>query len=159
MGSEIDRKEVKIGANLEDSIKDKLIMMLHDYVKVFAWSYEDMLGLDIDIVVHILPKKEGCSQIKQKVHRMHPEMPKNIKVEVMKQFNVGFLVVKSYPQWVSNVVPVPKKDGKVHMCVYYKDLNRESPKDDFPLLYIDVLVDNTTQHKVFSFMDGFSRYN
>ena len=44
-------------------------------------------------------------------------------------------------------------------CVDYRDLNRASPKDDFPLPHIDVLVDNTAQHKVFSFMDGFSGYN
>ena len=52
-----------------------------------------------------------------------------------------------------------RKDGKVRMCVDYRDLNRSSPKDDFPLPHIDVLVDNTTKHKVFSFMDGFSGYN
>ena len=45
------------------------------------------------------------------------------------------------------------------MCIDYKDLNRESPKDDFPLPHIVVLADNNTQHKVFFFMDGFSRYN
>ena len=45
------------------------------------------------------------------------------------------------------------------MCVDYRDLNRTSPKNDFPLPHIDVLVDNTAQHKVFSFMDGFSGYN
>ena len=49
---------------------------------------------------------------------------------------------------------MPKKDGKVRMCVDYRDLNRAIPKDDFPLPHIDVLVDNTAQHKVFSFMDG-----
>ena len=57
------------------------------------------------------------------------------------------------------MVPVPKKDGKVRMCVDYRDLNRASPKDDFPLPHIDILVDNTAQHKIFSFMDGFSGYN
>ena len=57
------------------------------------------------------------------------------------------------------MVPVPKKDGKVRMCVDYRYLNRASPKDDFLLPHIDVLVNNTTQHKVFSFMDGFSIYN
>ena len=36
---------------------------------------------------------------------------------------------------------MPKKDGKVRMCVDYRDLNRASPKDDFPLPHIDVLVD------------------
>ena len=45
------------------------------------------------------------------------------------------------------------------MCVDYSDLNRASPKDDFPLPHIDILVDNTVQHKIFSFMDGFSGYN
>ena len=77
----------------------------------------------------------------------------------MKQFNAGFLAVTSYPKWVANVVLVSKKDGKVCMCVDYKDLNRASPKDDFPLPHIYVLVDNTTQHKVFSFMYGFFGYN
>ena len=45
------------------------------------------------------------------------------------------------------------------MCVDYRDLNRAIPKDDFPLPHIDVLVDNTAQHNIFSFMDGFSGYN
>ncbi|RDX68148.1 Retrovirus-related Pol polyprotein from transposon 17.6, partial [Mucuna pruriens] len=64
-----------------------------------------------------------------------------------------------YPQWVANIVPVPKKDGKVRMCVDYRDLNRVSPKDNFPLPHIDLLVDNTAQHSCYSFMDGVSRYN
>lgn len=54
---------------------------------------------------------------------------------------------------------MPKKDSKVRMCVAYRYLNRASPKDDFPLTRIDVLVDNTAQFFVFSFMDGFSGYN
>ena len=58
-----------------------------------------------------------------------------------------------------NVVPVPKKNGKVRVCVDFKDLNKASPKDDFPLTHIDLLVDNTAGHSMLSFMDGFSRYN
>lgn len=45
------------------------------------------------------------------------------------------------------------------MCVDYRDLNEASPKDDFPLPHIDMLVDSTTKYNVFSFMDGFSGYN
>ena len=90
---------------------------------------------------------------------MRPDISEKINAEFMKQFNDGFLAVTSYPQWVANIVPVPKKDGKVRMCMDYRDLNRASPKDDFPLPHIDILVDNTAQNKVFSFMDGFSGYN
>ena len=45
------------------------------------------------------------------------------------------------------------------MCMDYWNLNRASPKDNFPLPHIDVLVDNTTNFSLFSFMDGFSGYN
>ena len=110
------------------------------------------------LIYHHLPTKEECPPVKQTVRRMRPEMSAKINTEVMKNFDAGFLAVTSYPQWVANVVLVPKKDGKVRMCVDYRDLNRESPKDDFPLPHIDVLV-NIAQHKVFSFMDGFSGYN
>ncbi|RDY06371.1 hypothetical protein CR513_09628, partial [Mucuna pruriens] len=76
-----------------------------------------------------------------------------------REVRIGFLAVANYPQWVANIVPVPKKDGKVRMCIDYRDLNRVRPKDSFPLPHIDVLVDNTAQHAFFSFMDGFSDYN
>jgi len=118
-----------------------------------------MPGLDLDIVQHKLPLKPECPPIKQKLRRMKPEVSLKIKDEVEKQFNAGFLAVATYPQWVANVVLVLKKDGKVRMCVDYRDLNCVSPKDDFPLPHIDILVDNTTKFSLFSFMDGFSGYN
>ena len=74
LGTEVERKEVKVGAMLEGAIKNRLVQMLHEYLEIFAWSYEDMAGLDTDIVVHHLPMKEGCPPIKQKVLCMHPEM-------------------------------------------------------------------------------------
>ena len=82
-----------------------------------------------------------------------------IKEEVKKQLDAGFLEVSKYPQWVANIVSGSKKDDKVRMCVDYRDLNRVSPKDNFPLSHINTLVDNTTKHSLFSFMDGFSGYN
>jgi hypothetical protein len=86
-------------------------------------------------------------------------MTLKIKEEARKQIDAGFLITSEYPQWLANIVPVPKKDGKVRMCVDYRDLNKASPKDDFPLPHIDVLVDNTAKCKVFSFMYGFFGYN
>ena len=157
LGNEDEKKEVKIGATFEQ--KKELVSLLLDYKDIFAWSYQDMPGLDTNIVEHKLPLKPECVPIKQKLRRMKPEISLKIREKVKKQLDAGFLAVAKYPEWVANVVPVPKKDGKVRMCVDYRDLNRASPKDDFPLPHIDVLVDNTAQHAFFSFMDGFSGYN
>ena len=118
-----------------------------------------MPSLNTDIVVHRLPLREECTSVKQKLRRVKPEMLLKIKKEVKKQLDERFLDVSKYPKWVTNIVSVPKKDGKVQMCIDYRDWNRASPKDNFPLPHIDTLVDNTVKHSLFSFMDGFSSYN
>ena len=61
--------------------------------------------------------------------------------------------------WIANVVHVPKKDGKVRMCVDFRDLNKACPEDNFPLPHIDVLVDNIAGRALMSLTDGFSGYN
>ncbi|XP_052728595.1 uncharacterized protein LOC128195360 [Vigna angularis] len=159
LGEEGEIKEVKIGTSMKKEVREGLRALLKEFKDVFAWSYKDMPGLDTDIVQHKLPLKQECLPVKQRLRRMKPEMSLKIKEEVQKQFDAGFLAVAKYPQWVANIVPVPKKDGKVRMCVDYRDLNRASPKDNFPLPHIDTLVDNTAKYSLFSFMDGFSGYN
>jgi hypothetical protein len=60
---------------------------------------------------------------------------------------------------MSNIVVVPKKEGKIRVCVDFRDLNRASPKDNFLLPHIDMLVDNAARSSTYSFIDGFSGYN
>ena len=133
--------------------------MLRSYLDVFTWSYEDMPGLEPTIVQHHLPILPHARPVKQKLRRLHPRWSLQVKEEIQKQLRVGFLSVVEYPEWLANVVPVPKKDGKVRVCVDFRDLNKASPKDDFPLPHIDMLVDSTAGHPMLSFMDRFSWYN
>jgi len=95
----------------------------------------------------------------QKLRRTHLEILIKVKAEIEKQWNAGFLEVVKYPQWVSNIVVVPNKEGKIRVCVDFRDLNRASPKDNFPLPHIDMLVDNAARSSTYSFMDGFLGYN
>ncbi|XP_012461287.1 uncharacterized protein LOC105781298 [Gossypium raimondii] len=159
LGSEEKKQEVKIETSISGNTKQNLIDLLYEYKDVFVWSYQDMPGLNEDVVVHRLPLKPECKPVQQKLRRMRPEMLLKIKEEVKKQYDAGFLQVSKYPEWVANIVPVPKKYGKVRMYVDYRDLNRASPKENFPLPHIDTLVDNTAKYSLFSFMDGFSGYN
>ena len=80
-------------------------------------------------------------------------------MEVEKHIQAGFLLVTEYPEWIANKVLVPKKDGHIRVCVDFRDLNKASPKNNFPLSHIDVLVDDTIRYELLSFMDGLSGYN
>ena len=135
-----------MGNTLTTSKKDALVALLTEFKEVFVRSYEDMLEIDTDIVQQCIPTDPTMKPIKQKLRRMKLELTLKIKEEVEKQYNARFLRVVNYPEWLANVVPVLKKDGKVRMCVDFRDLNKASPKDDFPLPHIDVLVDNIAGH-------------
>ncbi|RDX88148.1 hypothetical protein CR513_30289, partial [Mucuna pruriens] len=84
-----------------------------------AKSYQDMSSLDASIVEHKLPLKPKWSPIKQKLRWKKLELSLKIREEVKKQFDVGFIMVSKYPQWVATIVLVSKKDGKVQICVDY----------------------------------------
>ena len=64
-----------------------------------------------------------------------------------------------YPEWLTDVVVAPKKGSKWRLCVNYTDLNEACPKDSFPLLHIDQIVDTVAEHRTQSFLDTFSRYH
>ena len=84
LGTEEERREVKIGTTLSPATRKELISLLREYSDVFAWSYQDMPTLNTDIMVHHLPLKEECASIKQKLRRVKPEMLLKIKEEVKK---------------------------------------------------------------------------
>ena len=64
-----------------------------------------------------------------------------------------------YPDWLANVVMVKKANKKWRMYVDFTELNKACPKDSYPLLWVDILVDSTARHQLLSFMDAFFGYN
>ena len=80
-------------------------------------------------------------------------------MEVNNLLRASFIKEVKYPEWLANVVVVPKKGGKCRVCVDYTDLNEACPKDNFPLLRIDQIVDAAVEQGILSFLDAFSRYN
>ena len=64
-----------------------------------------------------------------------------------------------HPNWLSNIVPVKKKNGQIRWCVDFRNLNKACSKDEFPLPNMDMLINSATGHALFLFMDGFNDYN
>ena len=117
-----------------------------------------MSGVDRTIAEHKILTDPKMRPVKKKLRRMRPEWAEKVKEDLAKQIKAKFLEVVEYLEWLSNIVPVAKKDGRVRTCVDFRDLNRATPKDDFPLPYIDALVDSAARAAMYSFMDGFSGY-
>jgi hypothetical protein len=67
--------------------------------------------------------------------------------------------VLHYPSWLANVVMVKKKNGNWRMCTDFTDLNKSCPKDDFPLLTIDKVVDPAAGSEIMALLDCFSGYH
>ncbi|KAL0329083.1 UNVERIFIED_CONTAM: Transposon Tf2-12 polyprotein [Sesamum radiatum] len=61
--------------------------------------------------------------------------------------------------WISSIVPIRKKNGKIRVCVDFRDLNNTCSKDDFPLPIAELMIDATTGDEALSFMDGSFGYN
>ena len=84
------------------------------------WSYEDMLGIDPEIVQHRIPLDPEARPVKQKLRRIRPNWALKITADGTKQIDAGFLQVSEYPTWLANIVPMPKKDGRIRVCVDFR---------------------------------------
>jgi hypothetical protein len=119
-----------------------------------------MPGLDRSIVEHRLPIKPGFKPYKQPPRKIYKdEVLANVKKEVERLINANFIRPCRYAEWISNIVPVYKKNWKMRVCIDFGDLNRATPMDGYPMPVADLLVDAAAGHKIISFMDGNAGYN
>ena len=140
-------------------VRQALVTFLRKNQDIFAWTHEDMPGIDPSVIVHRLNVNPSHPPVRQKKRVFAPERDRAIAQEVRKLLEAGFIREVYYPEWLANVVMVKKASGKWRICVDFTDLNKACPKDSYPLPRIDALVDSTARHQLLSFMDAFSGYN
>ena len=117
-----------------------------------------MGGIDPKVITHRLNTNPSFKPVKQKRRSFAPERQKSINEEVGKLLRAGAIREVEYPEWLANVVLVKKANGKWRLCIDFTDINKACPKDSFPLLRIDLIMDATAGHELVSFMDAFSGY-
>ena len=118
-----------------------------------------MSGIDPSIVVHEIKTYPTARSVRQKLRQVHLRKAAAIKAEVEKILKVGFIYPIPLTEWVSNIVPVNKKQGTIRVCIDFWYLNKACPKDNFSTPHIDQIIDNCAGSVIFSFMDGFLGYN
>jgi hypothetical protein len=79
---------------------------------------------------------------------------------VERLLNVGFIRSYQYAEYVFNIVPVEKKNtGKIQICIDFHNLNKTTPKDEYPMPIANMLINNASEHRVNNFLNGNANYN
>jgi hypothetical protein len=83
-----------------------MIALLKVYSDCFSWDYTEMPGLDKSIIEHRLPLKKGFHPFQQRARQMRTEVLEEVKKEIEKMLETGFIRPCRYAEWISGIVPV-----------------------------------------------------
>ena len=111
--------------------------MFKEFIDVFAWIYEDLKSYDTNIIQHKIPIKEDQKPFKRKLRRINPKLMPLIEKEIKKMFDAKIIIPLRFSKWVSNLVPTRKKSGEIRLCIDFRNLNKVSLKDNYPLPKMD----------------------
>jgi hypothetical protein len=136
-----------------------MIALLKEYFDCFASDYMEMPGLDRSIIEHRLPLKKGFQPFQQRARQMRTKVLEEVKKEIEKMLEAGFIRPCRYAEWISSIIPVLKKDGLWRVRMDFRDLNRATPKDEYLMPIEETLINAAADNKILSFMDGNAGYN
>jgi hypothetical protein len=118
-----------------------------------------MSGVPRKLAEHKLEVNKTARPIKQQLWKFAKDRKQAIEVEVCMLLAAGFIKECQHPVWLANPVLVPKKTGRLRMCIDCTDLNKHILKDHFPLPHIDQVVDSTAGSVLLCFLDCYSGYH
>ncbi|KAA0047130.1 reverse transcriptase [Cucumis melo var. makuwa] len=148
LASVMDTREVDVSLSSEPVVRD--------YPDVFP---EELPGLpphrEVELAIELEP---GTVPISRAPYRMAPAELKELKVQLQELLDKGFIRPSVSP-WGAPVLFVKKNDGLMRLCIDYRELNKVTVKNKYPLPRIDDLFDQLQGATVFSKIDLRSGYH
>nr|GEZ30151.1 reverse transcriptase domain-containing protein [Tanacetum cinerariifolium] len=143
----------------EDKSKGKQLKdapVVRDFLKVFP---EDLLGLPlaqpVEFQIDLIP---GATPVARALYRLAPFEMKELSEQLQELPDKGFIRPSSSP-WGTLVLFVKKKYGSFRMCIDYRELNKLTVKNHYPLPRIDDLFDQLQGSSIYSKIDLRSGYH
>jgi hypothetical protein len=156
---DIADQKVLLGSQLSGEQEKTLLRFLFNNKDVFAWTANDLCGVNRDVIEHSLNVDPSFRPRKQRLQKMSEDKAEGARNEVKRLLSAGVIREVTYPEWLANTVMVKKANGKWRMCIDFIDLNKACPKDEFPLPRIDSLIDAATSLELMSLLDCYSGYH
>jgi hypothetical protein len=159
IGSQEEPRFVKLSSSLTSEQRAEYTKLLREFADVFAWTYEDLKTYDTSVIEHKILLKEEARPFRKKLRRINPMLLPIMEKEVKKLLDARIIVPLRYSEWVANLVPVRNKSGEIRFCVDFRNLNRSSKRDNYPLPKMEHILQRVTGASRISMIDGFSGYN
>jgi hypothetical protein len=156
---DIAKQKMLLGSQLSEEQEKTLIRFLFNNKDFFAWSANDLCGVNRDVIEHSLNVDPSFRPRKQRLRKMSDDKAEGARNEVKRLLSAGVIREVKYPEWLANTVMVKKANGKWRMCIDFTELNKACPKDEFPLPRIDSLVDAAASSELMSLLDCYSGYH
>jgi ribonuclease HI len=117
LGTNENPQCINLGLGCSQQEKAAFIKLFKEFKDVFAWTYDDLKTFDPNIIQHVIPMKPQTLPFQQKLRKMHPKLEPTVQKELNKLLNAKIIFPVRHTQWVSNLVPVRKKNGEIRLCV------------------------------------------
>ncbi|GKC67020.1 putative reverse transcriptase domain-containing protein [Tanacetum coccineum] len=159
MAMNITRKTQVTSKKTEDQSKEKRledVPIVREFLEVFP---EDLPGLpparQVEFQIDLVP---GAAHVARASYQLAPTELQELSTQLQELSDRGFIRPSSSP-WGALVLFVKKKDGSFQMCIDYRELNRLTVKNRYPLLRINYLFDQLQGSRVYSNIDLRSGYH
>jgi hypothetical protein len=159
LDSRVPNKTVCFGTEANQQDQAELLSFLDKNSDMLVWSTSDLVRVNRYVIEHQLQVSPNAKPKNQKLHKMAEEKVQAAKADVQRLLDAGFIREVVYAQCLSNVVMVKKKNEKWQMCTDFMNLNKCCPKDDFPLLRLDKIIDSVVASEMMALLDCFSGYH
>jgi hypothetical protein len=159
MGTKENMQQVKVNFAFELVITYQLIELLKGFKDVFAYTYKNLKGIPLEIVQHQIELDTTVPHAHQTRYQLNPNYIVIVKQDIDKLLVVGFIKLVEEVTWLYPIVVVPKKNGKLKICVDFRKFNGMTKKDLYLLPFIDEVINTVVGHKVYTFIDGFLKYH
>jgi hypothetical protein len=147
LGTDQNPQNINLGLGCSSSERIAFIDLIKKYKDVFAWSYSDLKTFDTSIIQHTIPMLSEEKLVQQKLRKIHPNLESQIINELNKLLKDKIIFPVRHSKWVSNLVPVRKKNGDIRICIDFRNLNRASEKDNFPLPPMEQILQSVSGSK------------
>jgi ribonuclease HI len=159
VANEENPKYVNLASHLTNKHKYEYGDLLKEFSDIFAWKYSDLKTYNTKIIKHKIPLNKDTKPFRQKLKSFSPMLLPTMEKEIKKMLDVKIIIPLRYFEWIANLVPVRKKNCEIRLCVDFRNLNKCSRKDNYPLPKMEHILQKKFGASVMSFIDGFSGYN